>query len=400
MSFFAGLQAPPLEAYHSRFMAAYLRLKGWRVHEYPRWFEFFGEPDADGEPLMLVLPKEPNAPDTKRYLDKAIDLLSALDDEPGSVLAFRIQHVYNDVFVVCNIETGIISAIPIRVADQQISELRHLVAWSAQAERNPRPYYDNLNNPSRFLEEFRFGHTLRGSFALTVEAPILRDADIFQSNLNVAQPPLFPDIAEYEEPSPEDNMPVERAPVERRIVERIMRGLVTAKQATEESSIAPVVGSYGSGFNGNMCSSIVELAKNTGPIEYGVLWSPRVPVAEDLEEHPTVSLDYNSYTILNEAAIEMRRRPLQEERIHGRVTHIGSDVDPLSDSQEGREVIIKWIREEGRRIAKIIVPLNREQYILAHDAHLRWATVEVTGKVVRSASGYRLADPHDFEVLN
>jgi hypothetical protein len=164
--------------------------------------------------------------------------------------------------------------------------------------------------------------------------------------------------------------------------------------------VQPLVNEFGSGFNANMCESFVRMATNAGPIDYGVLWSPKIPIAKDLQGHSLVKLDKSAYDILREAARIMRHRQPEEERIRGIVTHFGSEVPPLSEGEEGREVIIDWLRGQGQRRASIVVPLKRDDYMLATDAHLRWATVEVTGKVVRSSSGYRLVDPRDFQVLN
>lgn len=401
MSIFADLQTPTLDNRSAPYLAAYLALTGWSSREYARWVEYLGASDAKGEPLMLVLPRDYTAPDTHKYVAKALDLLSALNEESETTVLLRVLNVYCDVFVLRNIETGFHASIPIRVADQQVNELKHLVNLSARAEREPRPYYENQSNPvGNYLELFRFGHTVRGSFAFTIEAPLIHEVERFISEPTRSQLSLFGNVnalIDIERHQPEN---IERSPVERRIIERIMRGLVATRKATEESSIAGIVSEYGSGFSGNMCNSFARLANDTGPIEYGVLWSPKFPVAQDLQEHKSIKLDEQSYVLLKEAAQEMRRTHPEENRVRGIITHFGSDVPPLGEDDQGREVIIDWHRGEGQRRADIVVPLNREQYMRAMDAHQRWATVEITGKVVRNSSGFRLVDPHDLEVLN
>jgi len=397
MSVFDGLHTASFDRRYMSHLIAYLRLKGWDQREYPRWTEFYGEEDEDGEPLMLVLPRNPNSPETQDYMDKAVELLSALYNEPEIAIAWRVQHFHSDVLVVRNVDTGAWSSIPLKVAEQQVSGMKNLVQWSIQSESEPRPYfYGPTSRGRRLVDQFRFGHTFPGSFSLTLEAPILHSIELFVShNSGPDQPPLLPDVGAYIVTEP-----VQRAPIERRVIERIMRGLMITNHAVAESSLDVIISEYGSGFNGNMCTSFARLANNTGPVEYGVLWSPKLPVADDLQGQLSIRLSDIGYTMLREAAEEMKRRQPEEKRIVGIVTHFGSNVPPLSEGGDGRQVIIRWMQEDTNRVISLLVPLNKEQYVVASEAHLRWAYVEVWGIVVRTGPNYRLLDAKSMRILD
>lgn len=377
-------------------LIAYLKLSGWTVHEHPKWLEFYGNTDTAGNQLLLVLPRDPNATDLQSYVQKTMDLLSAVADEPLSTTIQRVQYYHSDVIIVRNLETGVFSSISLRLADTQVSELKSLVAYGARTEREPRPYYQSYSTiGTKIIEQFRFGHTVRQSFGLTMEAPIIHDMELFTADKQKEQPPLLSDLAQF---VVETEIAV--PPLERRIVERIIRGLNITWRATEENSLRPLLEEYGSGFNGNMCISISKIADHKLPIEYRVLWSPKLPVPSDLSDAKPVRLNQTSYILLKQASQELRNLEPEVVRVRGIITHVGSHVPPLSEDNIGRQVVIRWQRPSSQRTQNVVVPLSKDQYVLAHRAHLQWATVEVTGAIIKTGSTYRLVDARDLEIFN
>jgi len=395
MTLFPRDNNPALDSEYLGKLASYLKLKGWQIaEETTTWYEFLGEHDINGQPLHLVLPRTPDLNGTESYVEKAIDLLAALSEEPATTTMQRVQFCHSDVLVVSNLETGSYQSIPLRQASNQINKVKTLIAEGARTERNPRPYFSSsLASKERMLDLFRFSHTVRGSFGLTIESPIVHNFELF-SRTQSTQPPLFANIDDY---TIEPHFQI--APLERRIMERIVRGLLIAKRATTEHSIKPLVEEYGSGFSGNMCDAIAGIARDREPIEYRFLWSPRIPAPEDIVETQSIRLDEESYILLEAATQEMKRIEPEYERIRGTVTHVGSRVAPLGDASEGRSVVVRRIVDH-RASHNIIIPLNKEDYLKAHQAHIDWSTIEVTGIVQRVGSNYRLINPSNFVITN
>lgn len=382
-----------LDRAYLRHLVAYLRLSGWQQQDNVRWYEFLGEADIHGDPLLLVLPRNPDASDIDSYIDKALTLLAGIRNESVEITVQRVVWYYSDVVIVVNPEQDLQESIPLNLADAQVSALKKLVVLGARSEREPRPYFHNPSSiGQRLVEQFRFGHTIRGSFGLTIEAPIVHDIELFARK---SQPPLLDNLADYVV-----DTPIQISPIERRVVERLMRGLAIAYTATQENRIAPLVSEYGSGFSGNMCQVVADMGLGDKPVEYRVLWSPKIPVAEDLRDVKPVRLHEASYVLLREAMREMKKIEPEVERVRGLVTHIVSNIPPLSDISAGRQVVIHWQRPDTKRIVNVIVPLNKDQYIVAHKAHIEWKTVEVSGIVVRVGSTYRLLDARDFQIVH
>lgn len=376
-------------------LASYLKLRGWQVaEETPTWYEFLGEHDINGQPLHLVLPRNSDVNGAESYVEKAIDLLAALSEEPVTTTIQRVQFCFSDVLVVSNLETGPYQSITLRHASNQINKVRALITEGARTERNPKPYFSTSPpGKEKMLDLFRFSHTVRGSFGLTIESPIIHNSESFLI-AESAQPPLIANIDDY---IVEPNFQI--PPLERRIMERIVRGLVAARRATTEHSITPLIEEYGSGFSGNMCDAITNIARGKEPIEYRFLWSLKIPISEDIAEVQHIRLNEESYILLEAARQEMKRIEPEYERIRGTVTHVGSKVAPLGDESEGRSVVV-WRIVNDKRSHSIIIPLSKEDYIKAYQAHIDWSTIEVTGIVERTGSSYRLVNPSNFVVIN
>lgn len=369
-------------------LTSYLELTGWKLAEPPneRWLVFEGASDIEGQPLEIVLPRDPGAPDLKISLATAVNLLSAVTEDSPENIVKRIKYYDRDVLNVCNLETGEQNSITLKLAAEQVSQLKQLVAYSASSEREPRPHFNvPLSSGKRMIERYRFGHTVPGSFGFTVESPIIGKPVV------VEQPSLLPDDVE----------PLIVYPPERRVMERIVRGLLITRQATAERDVQTLVRGYESGFNANMCETIVRMSRDkTLPLEYTVLWSPKLGPSQDIEKPGVIRLNEVSYQYLDDASRELRELEPEYITIRGRVTDLSSRGDPLGASDIPRSVAIRWTnRPKGERPVKVLVSLERDDYVAAIDAHRNWKTVEITGVIQRVGYLWRLSDPQDFKVV-
>lgn len=376
-------------------LVAYLNLLDrWKLTKTnKRWLIYEGEADLDGSPLEIVLPKSTDVSDLTVYMANAVNLLSSLGEESPETTLRRIKHYDSDVLTMRNVETGEYDSITLKLADRQISKLRQLIAYSACSEREPKPHFNSINGiGQRMVEHFRFGHTFAGSFGYTIESPLIHDSYMFKQEY---QPRLF-----EVEPFVNENIII--APVERRVMERVIRGFQSTKLAVSERNLNILLEEYASGFNANMCTALVEIAQEkASPVEYSVLWSPKLAPSEDIREFITLKLNETSYYFLKEAASTLKTLEPEYVRIRGTVTDLSSAGDPLGDDETSRSIAIRWInRPENARPVKVLTSVNKEDYVQAHKAHLSWSTIEVTGIVQRVGAFWRLLEPSDFEIMN
>jgi hypothetical protein len=366
-------------------LISYLELTGWKPARTSnqRWLVLEGASDIDDEPLEIVLPQDSSAPDFKIYLANAINLLCAVTEERPENVVKKIRFFDRDVLSIRNLETDEQDSITLDLAAKQVSRLKQLVSYAASSEREPKPHFNFvLSIGRRMVERYRFGHTFPGSFGFTIEAPI------------VSKPVQLPLL-------PEDMERVVIMPLERRVMERIVRGLLATQRATKERDLQKLVREYSSGFNANMCDAIVKMSKERAmPLEYTVLWSPKLGPSDDIEDPGVIRLSEISYQYLDDASRELRELEPEYVVIRGMVTDLSSKGDPLGSSDIPRSIAIKWTnRPDRERPVKVIISLEREDYVAAHEAHLKWRTVEVTGAIERVGTLWRLSDPQDFKVI-
>lgn len=378
------LQLPSLQAY--------VELLGWqRVPSAPKWVVYTGPSDDQGQPLQLVVPARPDAPDLPGYLTNAVNLLSVIQDEDPETTVRRIKNYDSDVLYVHNLETGDFNSLPLSLAATQINRLRSLVSFAASSQHKPRPSFTNsLVIGYRMADQFRFGHTVRGSFGFTIESSLPHAGTTFVSQNYQGQLDI------------EETKPIKVAPFERRIMERIVRGLQHTRQAVSDRDIGILLREYTSGLNANMCHAFIALADHgVLPVEYSIQWSPRFEPEEDVRDFHTQRLNETSYDILKAAAEELRTVSPDFVTIRGLVTHLGSEANPMDDMTTSRSVIIRWQnRPENAKPVKVSVTLDKPAYTKALDAHRTWSTVEVTGVIERAGSLWRLLEPSQFRILN
>ncbi len=363
----------------------YLLLTGWEESQETnnRWFVFQFQEETPGETPEIVLPKNSQARDAKIYLENTVNLLSALLEEQHDDVVRRIVYYDTDILQSRNILTGQHNSITLRMAAQQVSELKQLVNFSAFSEYQPKPHFLESTTAiaRQMVTHYRFGHTFSGSFGFTILSPIVHlPSPYVQLNLLGESPP--------------DLVP----PIERRVMERIVRGLSTTQQAISSRNPQLLIEEYASGFNANMCQAILRMSQDKqNPIEYKVFWSPKVKPTSDVSASQSFELSEPSYEYIEYAANELKRLQPENVKVRGRIVGLSSKDNPLGPNAR-RSVIIRGRWRENMRPVDIIVELAKDDYIAASEAHIGWAIIEVHGILSRTGSNWRLTEAKDFTI--
>ncbi len=374
--------------------ASYLKLIGWNATDSSsgRWRVFLGAEDAYGEPLELVLPKNQQSLEARMHIAGAVNLISALSEEAPEIVVDRIKFYEYDLLKVHNLETGRYHSLPIQLAAQQVQAMKRLVAFSACSEEEPRTHFTHyqFKRAKEMLEHYRFGQTFPGSFGYTIESKIVREPFRYVQK----RIPIFEDGHDQDE---DDAIML---PIERRVMERIMRGLASIQEVENDNSTQALVEQYQSGLNANMCEALVEMSDTKDmPIECSVLWSPKIKPSKDTSTVKSVLLNSEVYRYLERAAEQLRDIEPSETTIMGRVTDLSASDNPLGNPDVRRSVVIKWTYRPSGRPLKVVVSLEKADYIAASEAHMNWSTVQVTGFLQRVGNIWKLAKAHDFKVI-
>lgn len=367
----------------------YLESLGWKNVESPKatWLVYVGPKDYYGDPLEIVLSKKETTHTAYQYIANVVDLLATLKQETIEITVQRIQNVNRDVLNIRNIDDNINTSIPLELAAKQITQFKNLIKQASNSENNALPYYaSNYHNrqANKMVKQFQFGHTQNRSFGFSIQSPILSESIKYKQ--------LRFDQVEHIEPLP---------PIERRITERIVRGLITTKDAVRQHDIDFLINSYISGFSSNLCKAIIQISPDKRAIiEYQILWSPKIPPSNDIAEIKPILLNETDYAYLENASEKMEDlKPEDTFLVRGLVSSVTSTDDPAK-LDSGRSVIVNWPKPGTGRNVKIIVELGWEDYKKAVDAHKMWYPIEITGEARLIGNRWRLLNPRDFRVVS
>lgn len=366
-------------------IVGYLQSKGWTVDEKnPRWVVAVGGHDAHDRPVEVVLPRDQEDADLPIYIRNAVELVAALEDRPVEAAVRQIMFYDRDVLRVRNLETGVENSISLYVAWKQVTELKQLVLFSAEAEQHARPYFPkgHINRSARKMGNlYRFGHTFVGSFGLTIECPIVNQQRVYQLSLLEQGQVIVP-------------------PIERRVMERIVRGLVIAEEAPRVQDVDLLRNQYASGFNANMCKAVIGIAEEQGAaVEFAIAWSSKIEPSQDIIQPGPIRLSKVSYDYLEYAAKELRKIRPEPVIVNGLVESLTAKGDPRSLSGSERTVVIRWLNTPTGRPRNVIVNLNTKDYMDAIRAHENYQHVEVQGELQPTGSAWRLTNPVHFRVI-
>jgi hypothetical protein len=369
-----------------RHLVEYLPLLGWEMTVLgDRWLVFAGSSDVDGNPLEIVLPQNPQVSDIAFHLTNAVTILADVTGDSPENVAQKVRLYDRDVLKMRNLETGDQDSITLQFASKQVFELKNLVGYGACSEHDPKPHFEAmLPVGHQATRRYRFGHTFSGSFGFTVESSPLERPTI----LRATQKSLMPDDVEEEE--------FFLAPFDRRVMERIVRGLLATQRATNMHDVIPLVEEYSGGFNSKMCRAVVDMSMDKTTLEYTVLWSPKIAPEVSIDE--PIKLGVTSYQYLEEAAAILGEVEPNWVTVQGMVTRLQAHGDPMELSSS-RAVIIKWTNREGGKIVNILVPLEKDDYVVADEAHMHWQTVEITGIAEKVGTQWRLREAHNLKIL-
>lgn len=367
--------------------ADYLRLEGWAEAEQRRgsWRVFTNDRVEPDDPVEIVLPRKAASLEGRMHIASSVNLLSQLTDENPETIVQRIQYRNYDVLQITNTDVRDDSSIELGQAAEQVQSMKQLIGYGACSEDTARPYFPRpqgkLFRP--VVRHYRFGHTFRGSFGFTLTSRV-------EQPINYIQTALFP-----QEETGEEFL---FAPAERRVLERIMRGLNITREAVRAAEPERIAREYADGFNGNMCKAIVEMSFDKGaPLEYRVMWSPRIRPAEDVRSIAAVHLRHVEYSSLDTAYMMLRKTEPEYRSVRGIVTGLHSNDNPAG-SETRRTVVILWLSKDISGPSKVIVSLENEDYQQALKAHGDWQTVEVTGLLQRFGNFWKLSDPRHFSL--
>ena len=355
-------------------LGSYLTRNCWRIkNENDQWFVFHGDHFVD-----IVLAKDALAPDYHVYIDHMLKTLASSTGETQEKIAHDIYWFDRDALTIDGDARSVTSA------DTQLPSIRRLIAHSANMERSLKPNFNQYYTEARkMLRHFEFTHEHNGTLRHLVDSQV-GEKKAFQLEIPF-----------------EGQDPGEKLPLERRVMERIATGLFMVDFTARTQDWPRLVEDYADGFNANMCKAVLDISKYSPiPVKYSVKWSRKLPVSQGVNDVRNIQIEHSHIECLKRAHDKLKEKKPEFHRIEGLVIGLSSLVDPQSDEADNNESSIVVLRTDRRGSGrKLWINLGREDYIVAHKAHIDWKTISVDGFAVKRRSGWQLAYPQDFKII-
>ena len=231
-----------------------------------------------------------------------------------------------------------------------------------------------------FVSKCKFGQTEIGSYIVPVVCPPL-SVENMQTDMFV-------------NPTGE--------PFERRVTNRIILSLKTIKEHIDNQDLSGLINKQGADV---ISANFYEALSNFGiatvgsSVEFNVVWSPSYE-RRFKDESNVVEVDSNHYGAIKYIIDELKKETEFNTTIVGRIKTLKADADASEREDGSIEIVcINNINNEWRTgIVRVV--LDKEDYMLAVEAHGKGANVKLVGRLKTSVSGAATIEEYEsFEII-
>lgn len=352
-------------------LIAYMQKLGWyRVPSHSTKRQIFRLSKHDK--MELILPKSSTLQGASRGIKNTIQTLSQIHEISAEQIAAAIVNEQSDSMLIrLNIPESM-NSIPMEDAPRHIKAIRNLVLYSACAEIDPKPYYDEPPAGSLGLvKSFEFCHTFQGSFGFEVSA-------------SISTPSITSDLFE--------------PPKQRKIIERIAKGLELLEHAVQVSDPSKLIFAYSTALNSKMCDAIADISLD-GKIPYNldIEWASALTPSDDVKNFKSQKISAPQVEMLRFVSEQLKIVKPRTDEILGQVINLHCLENPTKDNSK-RTVAVKTTHDVHGKI-EVRMNLGPELYIRAVDAHSSGLRVLAKGKLQRKGSSWTLDSVNKLDLV-
>lgn len=351
---------------------AFLRVAGWQQTDRREGISAIWR--LDNASLML-----PYNSTFRDFPDRLRDALRAISEvhniQDTESLALEIIGAQSDIIFLKADQATFEGSIPLAEARNLLSGARKMIIAAACSAIHPRPSFRGRKPEAalEFAQEVRMGHTLRGSFVLTLIARHIEiDAtESLQKTIHTDDETSSKSFATAPLDHPGESYT-------RRVMTTLATGLEAANNLLQDEPPTSLDEAVQYGASAELLSSIEEMGDNPGlrALDISFRWSPAQPP-------PPASI--SSRIVVPRAAKEriqavrasMLKQPdVAQDEIVGQVIRL----ERSEDQDEGVIVIDGYL---GRTRHRIKVSLADNNYRVAIRAHEAQRPIVATGRIVK-----------------
>ncbi|WP_207454606.1 hypothetical protein [Desertivibrio insolitus] len=362
----------------------FLSLSGW-VRQELRAGTFAVWSAAD-ESAEILLPYDVKLRDFGRRYREALEILAGITGLEGEALALEIVAARKDIFLLRADQMTVDGSIPFLEARRLIDGVQTMLSSAAASTVNPRASTAGRKPAivTEFMrEDVRMGHTLRGSFVITVlAADAAEEARRRNEWQNAIQHPQPTRSGDDDVRHGEDD---ELVPFPRQVMSTLASGLSVAKELLGPSgSYVSLEEAVSAGVTLQMLESVRAMSQSEGlhALDMAFRWSKTEPVRPDVPQR--IELLRGDAVDAGVVIERFSKAPeIEHDQILGQVVRL----ERAEGSEDGQVVVEGYVGKAKRRVK---VPLSGEAYRVAIAAHEESQPVVVTGTFERKARGWRM----------
>lgn len=365
----------------------YLLKKGWSKSSTNRdSIDIFIEPDVEN-PFEIILPNRKIVAGYELNLKDAVRILSEIEDRPQEKIIENIKKIDRD-FYNFRIKTEESDSVSFDLLNGLLNVNRHIFSKASLQEN--KLVFDNfeaeqrkkMKRPrdmaKRYIKDCRFTHTWKGSFGITIEAPL------YLPTLG-----LFEDVSET---------------TARKTTKRITDGYYIIDQAVKANSPSFIIDNSEQETDILVFEHLPELQTviRREEIEISVNFSPIIKPDDKYKERTKSHLSARALRIAEEAInqVKYKKQELDIVLIGFPKTIHASKEDLLKDTEgSDRKVTVEGVSREIEYVS-LKMDLSLEDYKKAIRAQDEVREVRVKCRVKKKTKGWEVMKVIYFELLS
>jgi hypothetical protein len=378
----------PTEDLSPSAVEAFLRLSGWRRDEYRKGISSIWSLD-EADASILVPHNRTYRDFSARLRDALYTIADVYNLRSEEALALEIAGARSDILLLRTDQQILDGSIPLSEAQDLLGGVSKMLLAAACSAIKP-----SSSIPRRrpdvarefMAEEVRMGHTLRGSFVITILArhdeermEELPEPDESERHPQTVPRPAQPPMSSYT----------------RRVMTTLSSGLQAARDLLREDSTLSLEDAVQLGATAELIESLGNISRHPGVrgIEMSFKWSPAQPTPPGAISS-RVFLPRPQPDRIDAVRESLRRRPVVEQNnVFGQVVRL----ERAEGQDEGVVVVDGYL---GRTRRRIKMNLAGDAYRLAIRAHEERRPIVALGEVALERRSWWLKGPVTIDILN
>lgn len=352
-------------------------------------YELFFNYSESGAEYVVALNDDDNKVRAKKEAIETIASFYLLEPEAAAVAITGYRQVPPDMLFVSSFAGEDVSSIPIDSALATIQSVSDLIKYSACAEKEVKMFYKKSSGLAlKYAASCKFSHTYRGSLGFSFECP------------------MPPQPAQKELFNPEELPEGVTPPLERKVTRRIIKGWQVLKESINQNAVSIIVDNYDTALNANMCDALFDMASVSDCRDTAFRWMLSPAIQDDTYRIPPEIIKIKNGQALDFLAEASRQlnphTPREDEtrsrqKITGYVVRLESyEAYPEAKKQGNSIIIVQPDSDNENR--RINVRLERNEYLLAVDAHSDEQLISIDGFLEKRGQSWFLTDPNHFKI--